>query len=331
MPSLLLDLGCTKHIAAVADDDGALIGQPVRAATPNDRDAEAGVAAIVDTIARAAAAAGVSVDDADLLAVGAPGPLDIVTGVVDHPPHLPHWGRFPLADRLREELAVDRVVIDNDCTAGGFGEYRFGAGAGSDTMVYFGVGTGIGGSIVVDGRLHHGASLNAAELGHMVVQHDGGPTCVCGNQGCLGAYAAGTGIERRAAELVASGGAPDFVAAIGHDGHVSAAEVVALAADGQPDAARIWGEAQHALGTAVGVMMTVLSPDVVVLGGGIAAKHGEALRSTVERIAREVAFGANAAATRIELASLGDFSVVHGARAMAIDARADARSQGAHA
>jgi glucokinase len=319
---LAVDLGCTKYIVAVADAAGnelAREGGP----TLGDEGPAAGVERLADALARACARAGVEPGGASALGIGAPGPLDRAAGMILSPPQLP-WGDFELARALGDRVGVEQVVIDNDCKAGGIGEHRSGAGRGASSMVYFGVGTGIGGCIVLDGRVHYGASDNAAEIGHLCVWM-GGPPCGCGSEGCLEGIASGSGIERRARTLAAAGrdeAATLLQLAEGDPAAITGATVVAAANTGDPAAIRIWEDAQRALGAACASMMNALSPEVIVLGGGIVAKSGQGYIDRIELEARRRALGPNEHATRIVAAELGADSVLRGAIHMALDAAA---------
>jgi glucokinase len=316
---LALDLGCTKHIAAVAGLDGRWLGEPVREATPASAGGDAAVEVIADTVRRACAMAGVRAEEAEVIGIGAPGPLDRHTGELLAPPQLPWGPRYSFGERLCSRIGVARFAMDNDCTVGGVGEHRFGAARGTRDAVYFGVGTGVGGCVIMDGAVVHGASDNAGELGHIVVRLDEGPRCGCGARGCLEGIASGSGIaaQGRAALLA---GAADLAAAGATVDTIDAAQVARLAADGVPTAREIWHGALRCLGAATAVMMSSLSPEVVVIGGGIPERYGEPYLAEVTAAARELAFGPNADHTRIVLAELGSLSVLHGAVAYALDA-----------
>lgn len=313
---LALDLGCTKLIAAACDSQGTPLAS-VRLATDADRGGDDCVRRIADACATACDQAGLSLATAAALGVGCPGPLDRGAGMVLSPPQLP-WGDYPIAARLSEQLGGIPVVIDNDCKAGGLGEFRFGAAAGASSMVYFGIGTGIGGCVIVDGQIWYGASDNANELGHLVVWMDG-PPCGCGSHGCLEGIASGSGMERRARLAARQGEVPALLAAAGGDPDAIDGALIVSMADDDAGAGRIWRDAKVALAAGVASVMNALSPEVVVLGGGIVARHGEPLVREIEAGARARALGPNRAATRIVGAALGELSVLRGAGAMAFD------------
>lgn len=311
---LAIDLGCTKAIVAVATPSGALI-----ASERIDTNVDDGAAAAMRRLARAlrfvCEESGLDVEDAAALGIGAPGPLDRAAGVLHDPPQMP-WGEAPIIELLLAELGVELPWrLDNDCKAGGLGELRRGAARGAGSMVYFGVGTGIGGAIVLDGELWHGASDNAAEIGHLKVWIDG-PECGCGARGCLEGIASGSGIERRARTAITAG----RDTSLGHLGdNVRGADISAAAAEGDELALELLEDAAAAMGAAVGSMINALSPDVVVLGGGMAARGGDDWVAEIQRRARAASFGPNRDFTRVVGPELGELSVLHGAVELASD------------
>lgn len=311
---LAIDLGCTKAIVGVAHADGTLLAHE-RIDTNVDEGAEQAMTRIAAALRRTCEQGGDDVTSAAALGIGAPGPLDRAAGVLLDPPQMP-WGEAPIVQLLQQALGAHMPWrIDNDCKVGGLGELRRGAARGANSMVYFGVGTGIGGAIVLDGMLWHGASDNAAEIGHMKVWLDG-PECGCGALGCLEGIASGSGIERRARTAITAG-RDTSLAHLGDN--VRGADVSVAAAAGDELAIELLEDASAALGVAVGSMMNALSPDVIVLGGGIAARGGDDWIEDVERRARAAAFGPNRDATRIVGPELGELSVLHGAIELAMD------------
>jgi glucokinase len=320
-----IDLGGTKIIAALADENGRILGRAT-AETRAHEGAEKGLERIASTVEAAALAAGLGPRGAAAIGIGSPGPLDIRRGMILDAPNL-KWKQVPLRDWLVQRFGRP-VVLTNDCKAGGLGELRYGAGRGAREMVYFGIGTGVGGAVIQNGQITYGHTLNAGEIGHIVVDLDG-PDCACGAQGCLEAIASGAGIgragERLAREAAARGAAlteetpgarllrlvdgdPTKV----HGGHVAQA-----AAAGDPGAQAIMMRAARAIGAAAGSMMNALGPEVVVIGGGVMAKNAEAFLPVIQEVAARVALPGCGAP--VKLAALGEESVVMGAIALALD------------
>lgn len=310
---LALDIGGTKLAVGVMTPDGATHGVIVE---PTRR--EEGWRAVVERLFamghRAIEAAGQGRVSAVGIACG--GPLDAPSGLLICPPHLPGWIDVPIGPLAAAEFGVP-FALQNDATAAAIAEYRFGAGRGTRTMLYLTVSTGIGGGAVIEGELHRGAAGNGGEFGHVTV-HRGGRACSCGRLGCIEAYASGTSIAARAREALAAG-QPSSLAALPA---VTAADVSAAAAAGDPLAAGIWAETVDLLGAAVTDLVNVLEPDLVVLGGGVTRSGALLLEPVREIVARE-AMPPAAHAARIELAGLGDLVCVVGAGAIATDVVTD--------
>ncbi len=192
-----VDVGGTKIAAARVEPDGSL-SRRFRADTRADEGPDGVIERICQGIEQV-----MGEEKVEGIGIACPGPLDARTGVVLSPPNLPGWDRIPLKDRLEERFGVP-VRVENDANAAAWGEYLLGAGRGADPMVYITVSTGIGGGIVLDGRLYRGADTFAGEIGHTIVDPGGAP-CSCGRRGCLEALASGTAIARAAAEAVRKG------------------------------------------------------------------------------------------------------------------------------
>lgn len=202
------------------------------------------------------------------IGVALPGPLDADAGILIAPPNLP-FSDTPIGQMLRNAVGGP-VFIGNDADLAGLAEYRFGAGQGARSMVYITISTGIGGGLVLDGRLHHGRG-QAGEIGHMVVDPDG-PLCGCGRQGHLEAIASGTALARAAREALAAGADTLLREAVGGDPErITGALVGAAALEGDRLAQSIVQQAGRALGIAVASLMALLNPDRFVLGGGVTA------------------------------------------------------------
>ena len=310
-----VDLGGTKILTAVADEQGAWRGED-RRPTEAARGPEAVLRRIVASLRAALTQAGAAEGDLRALGVGAPGPIDIARGVLVHLPNLPGWRDVPLAAMLSAELGCP-AILENDANAAALGEYAVGAGTGTRHMVYLTVSTGIGGGLVLDGRLYHGAQGTAGELGHMVLDEHG-PPCGCGARGCLEALAAGPAIGRMGAEAIARGQA-SILAELTAAGHVTAEHVAAAAAAGDQAAAAVIARAGHYLGIGLSNIVNIFNPDAIVIGGGV-AKIGPPLLDPALATMRARAFRLPAAHVRVVPAALGDRAVVAGALALAREA-----------
>ena len=208
-----IDIGGTSFTVGAVREDGGHIAAMHNAPTLAESGADSVLGRIIG-VARAVMAETRAADaQATFIGVGAgaPGPLDTKRGVVLLTPNL-GWVDYPLADRLHEGLDLP-VVIDNDANCAVLGEWWMGAARGTRHAIGFTIGTGIGGGIILDGRLYHGASDCAGEIGHTTIDSNG-RRCACGNYGCLEAYASGPAISRRATEAIEAGaesGLPSLV------------------------------------------------------------------------------------------------------------------------
>ncbi|WP_116947984.1 ROK family protein [Jiangella endophytica] len=303
-----LDIGGTKLAVGVVTPDGAvhgLITEPTR----RWEGPEIVIRRLFELGHRAVAAAGRPVA---AVGISCGGPLDAAAGVLIAPPHLPGWLDVPLGRMTRSAFGLP-TYLENDATAAALGEHRFGAARGARTMIYLTLSTGVGGGAVIDGRLHRGAAGNGGELGHVMVRPGGRP-CTCGRRGCLEAYVSGTNIAARATDGLRGGA----ISSLDDVDPVTAADVAAAAAAGDPFARAIWTETTDLLGQALTDLVNAFEPEVVVLGGGVTRAGAMLLDPVAELVTRE-AMPPAAKAVRVVLAGLGDVVGVVGAGAVALD------------
>lgn len=273
-PVIGVDIGGTKVAAGLVDHDGKILLQ-VRRPMISSGEPEAALKAVTDAID--------SVSDqiqnsptagANFEAIGlcAPGPLDPSAGVVINPPNLPCWRNFPLAAKVAEIYGVP-VKLDNDANAAALAETRWGAARGHRYVFYATIGTGIGTGIVLDSRIYHGNTGAAGEGGHMSIDYRG-PICGCGKHGCIEAFAAGPAIGARARARLA-GAHPQnsqMSALVQNKIESVTSETVGKAfAAGDPVARKILEETVGFLTAWLGNIVDLLDPDVIVMGGGVAA------------------------------------------------------------
>lgn len=307
-----IDLGNTKVAVGVVDTDGAVTGRQ-RADTDSLRHGDGLLPNLLALIRR-------SVDEAGAPAVSAgvalPGPADRSTLTLLHAIALPELVGVPLADRLGTALTMP-IVGDNDANVAALGEACFGAGRGAAVLAYFTVSTGIGGGIVLDGRLFRGATGAAAEFGHQRAEPEGDP-CSCGGAGCLETVASGPAIARRARRML-----PHFPGSLLSDrdwraGREWDARLMAAAArEGDALALHLWDEVGEALGIAVASVIDVLDADCVVLGGGV-MNAADLLLPPVRQAAAEHTMPGLDREVRIVPAALGDDVGIVGAAALAM-------------
>lgn len=257
--------------------------------------------------------------DARLLAagLGCPGSVDKERGLVMSPINLPGWHEFPIVSAIEERLNVP-VLIENDAKLAALGEYTYGAGRGLSDIVFLTISTGIGGGIIVNGGLLQ--RLGAGEVGHMTVMPDG-PLCGCGCRGCLDALCSGTAIARRARALLAKGEASIISRMVSRPEEIDAQTVAAAAQKGDELACRVWNEMIYFLSIGIGNVITILAPEAVILGGGVAAS-GEQLLGPLRPLVEQRAKMIPVERVQVLQATLAGESGVYGALAIARQAAA---------
>jgi glucokinase len=322
---LAVDLGGTQIRTAVLRRDKLL--SRVKLLTGQDTLPERILPCVFTAIRQALDEAGVTLDQIAGIGVGAPGPLNSRTGVVYAPPNLAGWHNVPLRHLLEQQFHLP-TFIENDANAAALGEYLFGAGRGSHDMVYLTISTGIGGGVILGGKLLQGVSGTAAELGHMTIDWHG-QRCNCGNIGCLEQIASGTAIARRAT-IAASEGDELRAFALSHSTlkgskHDEAepdpstyisARVVALAAEaGVSLAQEIVRTTAEAIGVGLVNIIHIFNPEVIILGGGV-TQMGAMLLEPIRRVVQERAMQVPYEAVEIVLAQLGSDVGLVGAGAL---------------
>jgi glucokinase len=272
----------------------------VSAPTESRRGPDDGLARLFELGRTAVSESGRNWDDIQAIGIGCGGPLDSANGVLIAPLHLPGWNDVRLTDAASDALGRP-AVLDNDATAAAAGEHRYGAGRGAKNMVYLTISTGVGGGVIIDGRLHRARSGNGGELGHVTVDWHGRRCHGCGRRGCLEAYCSGTSIAERANEAGMHG--------------ATAADVAQAARAGNTIAAQVWDETCEALACGITSIVNLFEPEIVVLGGGV-VRTGEQLLAPVRaRVAEQVIGGP----VDVVAAALGDAVGVVGAAAVAYE------------
>jgi glucokinase len=292
-----LDLGGTNLRVAGVGADGGIV-ELYREQTLAREGPEPVIQRIVAAIRRVAERIAASGGKVEGVVLGAPGIISSHAGTIVASPNLPGWNEVPLRDLVAVEIDLP-VLLENDANAAAYGEYWRGAGEGCASMVLLTMGTGVGGGLVLGGDLWRGADGMAGEIGHITVE-PGGRTCRCGNSGCLETYASATGIVETYRELA------------GVDEVVTAEEVHRRAHEGDANARQSYREAGRALGLAFAVLVNLLNPERIVLGGGVLPAW-DLFVPAAEQEMRRRAFAAPAARVRLAPAALGDLAGVTGA------------------
>ena len=313
-----IDLGGTKIQAVVVDVGHAVLGQ-ARRPTPT----KGGPADIADAMAEAtreaAAAAGTRTGDLMHVGVGSPGTVDAAAGTVTSASNLPNWaGVYPLGKQLRKRLGAP-VALGNDVQVATDAEAALGAGRDHNSMLGVFWGTGVGGGVVLDGKLWLGRDA-AGEIGHMVVKI-GGAKCPCGRHGCMEAYAGRGAMETRARELAKKGEQTDLFEIMekrGRDRLTSGIWARALVRQ-DPMAVRLIERAIEALGAGVASAVNLLDVEAVIVGGGLGVRLGDPYRKRLEHAMQPHIF-ADHRPPRVLLAQLGDLGGAIGAALLASEA-----------
>lgn len=311
-PVVAIDLGGTKALAGTVEPNGTVRS---REWLPS-RDLRDRPAALLDRLAegarRAAAAAAVAWDDVAAVGVCVPGPLDPTRSVVAVAPNL-GWDNVAARDELERRLPGTRVFLENDVRAAALSEHALGAGRGYTSMLAVFVGSGVGGGLIVDGRLYHGSHGGAGEIGHLVIAA-GGPRCGCGRWGDLEAVAARDAVARYVSQDVARGKATLLTAILGGDLRALTSRDLARAID-QDDGVAIRAARRSAryVGLAIGGVVNLLDPAVVVIGGGIAEALGPRYVDAAAEIARRQILADGARDLPIVASRLGDDAGLLGA------------------
>ncbi len=309
-----VDLGGTKITAGLGTADGKVVSQRT-ITTPAEAGPDAVLGAI-ESLVRELVDPAETADSIAALGVGVPGLVDVTRGITRFLPNLPtQWRDVPVADRLSNSLGCPVRVL-NDVRTATLGELRFGHGRAVGTMAFFSLGTGVGGGVVIDGKLRLGPLGAAGELGHQTIVPDG-PLCGCGNRGCLETLASGPAITAAGVRLLRSGMAPRLHAIVAGDtNRVSPQTMSEAAAAGDQAVHDAILRAATYLGIGVANVVTILHPELIVLGGGV-AEIGEILIEQVRQIVRERVGMFPTNDIRIEKSAVGAGAGLLGAIALA--------------
>ena len=314
-----IDLGGTKVMAAVFDAAGDIVSR-ARAKTEAWRDDEMVFQTVARTAEQAIERAGITKQHLQALGIGAPGPLDPDTGTIIESANM-KLRNFPLGSRLAETFGCP-AIVDNDVNAGTYGEYRKGAARGARHVLGVFVGTGIGGGIIADGALYHGFSKNAGEIGHIIIDING-PRCGCGNRGCMEALASRTAMTRDLRKAIKRGEKTMLKDKLKQETDlVSGGDLGKAYRAGDKLVVKIMNRAARMIGVGIGSLVNVLSPEIVVLGGGVVEAMEDGFVERIDLAVRDVAFDFMTKELKIVRATLGDDAGVTGAAMLAREALA---------
>jgi glucokinase len=313
-----IDIGGTNLVVGSVSEDGSRI--VATASEPTH--AEAGATDVLERLVRLAeraiAATRKEIAGAEILGVGvgAPGPLDTKRGIVLLTPNL-GWVNLPLRQIIHDRLGLP-AALDNDANCAVLGEWWVGAARGARHAIGITIGTGIGGGLILDGKLYHGASDVAGEIGHTTIDTEG-RRCKCGNYGCLEAYASGPNIALRAVEEIEAGAVSRLPSLVGGDlSKVTAQTVYQAAQDGDDLALEVVNDTARFLGVGIGNLLNVFNPEAVVVCGGVTLA-GDHLFVPLRREVARRAFKPAVTACRIVPGELAGTAGVYGAAKAFLD------------
>lgn len=308
-----LDIGGTKIAAALVDDRGHVHARAQRP-TPAHEDGDTVMRAVTEVVEQLTVSPLWS--SVRAVGIGSAGPVDAVAGTVS-PVNVPGWRRYPLVERVASATGGLPVELIGDGVAFAAAEHWQGAARGHDNALCMVVSTGVGGGLVLGGRLHPGPTGNAGHIGHISVDLDGDP-CPCGARGCVERIASGPNIARRALE---GGWRP------GADGDASAEAVAVAARGGDPVALASYRRAAQALAAGIAATATLVEIDIAVIGGGV-ANAGEVLFAPLRRSLRDYAALSFVQRLTVAPARMGADAGLVGAAAAALSRGAGAAAAG---
>jgi len=307
-----VDLGGTNIVTGIVAEDGSGIHCVRNVPTGAEEGPDVVVERIISTAKASIAEARTAIPGFELIGagVGSPGPMDRRSGVVLLTPNL-GWVNMPLRQRLQEGLGL-RTALDNDANCAILGEWWQGAARGTRITIGLTIGTGIGGGIIIDGRLFHGASDIAGEIGHMTIDAHG-RRCKCGNYGCIEAYASGPNIALRAVEAIQSGGQSTLPSYVEGDlKRITAQTVYEAAHQGDELALEVVRDTAKYLGAAIASLINIFNPEAIVIVGGV-TRAGESLFEPLRREVARRAFKPAVQVCRIVPGELTGVAGVYGA------------------
>jgi glucokinase len=313
--TLGIDLGGSKILTAVVDSRGEMLSSD-ESMTPATKGREAVIQSILDSVHSALKQAGVALSEICAVGVGAAGISDPEAGILFTSPNLPGLRDVPLRDIVQERLGKN-VFLINDANAAALGEFYFGAARGARNFIYVTLSTGIGGGIVIDGKIYTGVIGVAGEVGHMTID-DKGPLCNCGNRGCWETLASGTALAKEAKHRIKGGVRTSILDyAEGDIEKVTAQVIYSAAEQGDSLAKELIARTGYYVGVGLANLINIFNPELIVIGGGL-SNIGDMLLGPAFKTAGERAYKEAFQAVHFAAAELGRNSGVLGAAAFAL-------------
>lgn len=292
-----LDLGGTNIKGALLDREGNIVLKK-EVATLAQEGPEAVALRMAGLVSGFVAGANNNGEEVIGVGIGIPGLPDQENGNVIFAPNL-RWRNVPLVKLLQKSIRVP-VMLENDANVAALGEQWRGAGRGSKNMIMITIGTGIGGGLIINGKLYSGTNGSAGEIGHTVID-PAGPLCTCGRQGCLETLTSAAAMKRMAGEAVARGEKTSLAG----KKEIEARDVICAAREKDPTAVKIINSAAHYLGMGIANMINLFNPDTVVIGGGVSGA-GDVLLNPLRDSIKKWSLEASYRVVKLALAELGN-------------------------
>ncbi len=320
MVTIGVDLGGTNIAVGIVNEQFEIIKKGSVPTKP-DRGADPIVADMAALARKLLDECGLSLSDVAFAGVATPGTANNVTGVVEYANNIPFW-RYPLADKLSALLDGTPVYIENDANAAAKAEAMAGVAKGAPISIMITLGTGLGGGIIIDGKVYSGFNFAGAELGHTVIQKDGRP-CSCGRRGCWEAYSSATGLinitKDRILEARAAGRKTSMEDIIGGDiSKVGARTAFTAMKEGDELAAEVVDEYISYLACGLTNIINIFQPNVLSIGGGICNEGDYLLKPLVEKVFKETYTKEGTPQTQIKIAALGNDAGIIGAAVLGL-------------
>lgn len=310
-----VDIGGTKVSVCLGDAEGTIFAHK-RVETTSLGDPDVGLPKIVEIIGHLLRDENVELNDVRAIGLAVPGPVSTKSERMLTPPNMPHWVNIPIVQYLRERLGRP-VFMDNDANAGALGEWMFGGAKHVDNLVYLTMSTGMGGGIIIDGKLLQGATDTGGEVGHYILDPKG-PKCPCGLRGCFEAFCGGASMAYRMQDAIEKGKKTALVKIAGSLEDVDMKTLVQGVKESDPFSLEMWEEYIDRFAQGIGILLQTLNPDAIILGT-IATLNKELVMQPLRQALPHFAWDAPLKHCRIEPSQLGKDLGKLGALALAIN------------
>lgn len=318
--SIGVDLGGTKILAAVVDEKGKVVGR-AKKTTQADQGSKHVISRIIKVVDEAIAVAGIEKPQIISFGMGAPGTVDSKNGIVVNLTNLPGWQNIQLANILRKDWLNVPVTLSNDVRVAAIGEHRVGAGVGVDNLIAVFVGTGLGGGLILNGKVYEGARGTAGEIGHMIMMIDGPFAFGSGVRGGIEALASRSAIERDLRHGIERGRSSVLPALMAEkDGALTSSVLAKAVAKNDALTIEVMRRAAYYLGLHAATLINAFDPDMLVYGGGVIEGLGQWMLPQIESTAKQNCINrTNLDTVRIVEAKLGEEAGAIGAALMSRD------------